>query len=86
MKIREHAESATKAVSAVLGTTLPEDQAKRVADEIERVVINAVLEERQRFSSVAKECCSPDLDTAHKIARQIQHDNEALIANLSGLR
>ncbi len=86
MQIREHAESAAKAVSGVLGTTLSEDQAKRVADEIERAVINAVLEERQRCTGVAKQCCSPDLDMAHKIAKQIEHDNEVLIANLSGMR
>jgi hypothetical protein len=86
MELRDYAENAARSVYEILGAAPTEDQAKQVADALERAAIEIVLEERKRFESVAKECCSPDLDVAHKIAEQVRRDNAALVANLSALR
>jgi hypothetical protein len=86
MELRTYAENAARSVYEILGAAPTQDQAKRVADALERAAIEIVLEERKRFETVAQECCSPDLDTAHKIAAQVRRDNAALIANLSALR
>jgi hypothetical protein len=86
MELRDRAESAARSVYEILEAAPTEDQAKRVADALERAAIEIVLEERKRFETVARECCSPDLDTAHKIAQQVRQDDAALIANLSALR
>lgn len=70
----------------MLGLAPDEEQSKGVLEIIEQAVINAMLEEGERCSNVARVCCSPDLDRAHKIAEQIRRQNQALIANLSSLR
>ena len=86
MNITERAESAAKAAYAVLQVTPSEGQDRSVTDAIEQAIINAVLEESTRCTNVVLECCSPDLDTAHKVAQEIRRANQALIANLSSMR
>ena len=53
---------------------------------IERVVIDAMIEEGKRCASVARECGLADREVARKVAQEIRLSNEALIANLSSLR
>jgi hypothetical protein len=86
VNISERAESASKAVFAVLRVTPSEDQSKEVDRIIEQAVINAMLEQAERCSNLAMECCSADLDLAHKVAEQMRHEYEALVANLSSMR
>jgi hypothetical protein len=86
MELRDRAESAARSVYEILEAAPTKDQAKRVADALERAAIEIVLAERERCAGVVRECCSPDLDTAHKIAEQVRRDDAALIANLSALR
>ncbi|NIO40486.1 MAG: hypothetical protein GTO41_10045, partial [Burkholderiales bacterium] len=59
---------------------------EQVADVIERAVIDAVLEDGELCTRVAKECCAADQDLAHKISEEIRRAQTALIANLSSLR
>jgi hypothetical protein len=86
MNMRERASRAADNVCQLLGAAPNEEQGKGIADAIEREIIEAVLEESQRCASVAHECCSPDLDTAHKIRKEIESAQTALVANLSSLR
>ncbi len=86
MKFRERAERAGAAVGAALQMTPDAEQAKAVADAIEREIIEAVMEESERCIKVSHKCCPPDLDIAHKIADEIKRAHTALIANLSSLR
>ena len=86
MSFRNRAERAADAVGELLETGPDADQAKAIADAIEKEIIEAVLEESERCVKVAHTCCSPDLDKAHKIAEGIKRTHTALIANLSSLR
>lgn len=86
MNLRERAESVAAGVFETLAASPTEDQAKKVVELIEQVIIKALLEEGKRCSHVARECCSADQDMAHKVAREIRLSNQALIANLSSMR
>ena len=86
MNMRERASRAAEKVCQLLGATADAELTKGVTDAIEREIIEAVLDESQRCASVAHECCSPDLDTAHKIREEIERAQTALVANLSSLR
>ncbi len=86
MNMRERASRAADGVCQLLAAAPDEKQAKGITDVIDREIIDAVLEESQRCVSVVKECCSPDLDSAHKIRQGIERSKTALIANLSSLR
>ncbi len=86
MSFREQADKATQAAAAALGTTLTPDQAKAVADVIERAIIDSYRDAAARCAKVASECCAEDRDLTHKVADQIKRANTALIANLSSLR
>jgi len=43
-------------------------------------------EARAGCTDVVRVCCSADEDLAHKIADELRHKEQALIANLSSLR
>ena len=86
MSFRNRAEYAAGVISGLLETSPKADQAKAIADAIEKEIIEAVLDESERCVKVAHTCCSPDLDRAHKIAEGIKRTHTAMIANLSSLR
>jgi len=86
MDLRERAEKAVQDVCASISVTLDEEQAKRVSDVIEKALIDLMREAAKHHSVVVQDCCSADRDMAHKIADGIRQANDALIANLQGLR
>ncbi len=86
MTIRSNAEKAASEVLASLVASPSDDQTKQTVQTIERAIIEAILEEQERFVRVASICCDPDTDKAHKIAEEVALHKEALIANLSGMR
>jgi glycerol-3-phosphate dehydrogenase len=86
MTLRQRAEKAAEAVCQVLDVSPTSGQAKKLAETIEQVVIDAVLKEQERCAAVAMKCCSADRDMAHKIAAEMRQAHIALIANLSGMR
>ena len=86
MTIRSTAEKAANEVFSSLEATPSEDQAKQAIQAIERAVIEAILEEQERFVGVARQCCEADTDKARKIAQEITRHKDVLIANLSGMR
>lgn len=86
MNFRKRAERAAEVIGSLLKASPDAAQAKAVADTIEREIIEAVLAESERCVKVARTCCAPDLDKAHKIAEEIKRTHTALIANLSSLR
>ena len=86
MTFRSRSEAAAKAVFAALKTTPSDDQMNAVTKVIERAVIDTAAEANQRCAALAKKCCSPDRDLAHKIAKEIEQSHVALIANLSAMR
>ena len=86
MKISERAENAAKAIYAVLQVSPTPEQSRQVQRVLEQAIVNAMLEEAERCSNTAVECCSADLDIAHKITEGIRRANQVLMANLSSLR
>lgn len=80
------AEEATKGINELLIEPLTDEQAKQVANIIEKTVIKAMLEGQHGAVDAALLCPEADQDTAHKIATAIRQRNDALIANLSSFR
>ncbi len=83
--LRERADAATKEVQDILGVTA-DTHPKEIADALERTIINALLEERQRCADVALKCCEDDKKKGEMIAEEINRINTALVANLSSMR
>ncbi|MCH7936504.1 MAG: hypothetical protein IH994_05350 [Proteobacteria bacterium] len=83
--LRERAEAATKEVQEILGVSA-DTHPKEIADAVERTIINALLEERQRCADVALKCCGDDRKKGQTIAEEINRINTALVANLSAMR
>ncbi len=83
--LRERADAATKEVQDILGVSA-DTHPKEIADALERTIINALLEERQRCADVALKCCGDDRIKGQTIAEEINRANAALVANLSALR
>ena len=86
MNLSERTESLVTELYAILGTTPGEEEGRRVRQTVERAIIEVVLAEQERCTKVARECCSPDRDMAHKISREMHQTRDALIANLSAMR
>ncbi len=86
MSFSELADNAAKSITEILEASPSEDQAKNSTQAIEEAIIKAVLDERSRCATVARDVCSPDQDMAHKISAEIKRANAALIANLSSMR
>lgn len=57
-----------------------------VSPIVEKALIAAMQDARERCIDVVHGCCSEDQDLAHKIAREIEQKEIALIANLSSMR
>lgn len=86
MTFRTRADSTAKAVADRLQANADDEQMKAVADLIEQAIIESYQDAADRCATVAKDCCSADMDMAHKVAAEIRRANTALIANLSSLR
>ena len=86
MDLRARAVSAVEEACAVLGESLNEEQTAKVAKVIERALIDTLREAAKQSTSAAVNCCSHDEDMAHKISREIDRTNTAIISNLSSLR
>lgn len=86
MNISENANSTAGAVCALLEIEPDEERLRAVSRLIERSIIQAVLNEAERYTHVVLNCCSADLDMAHKLNSEIRASNQALMANLSSMR
>lgn len=86
MTIAERAQHTATALLSVLQATPSDEQREELLRLLEHAFVNCVLEEGERCTHVVMQCCSADLDLAHKTAETIRRNNEALVANLSSLR
>lgn len=86
MNISENARSTASAVSAIFGVDADEETLRKASQLIERSIINAILNESERYNHVILNCCSADLDLAHKLNEEIRASNKALMANLESMR
>ncbi|MDH3335051.1 MAG: hypothetical protein OEL50_00275 [Rhodospirillaceae bacterium] len=83
--LRERACEATKRINTILGI-VDESHDKEVAQAVEKAIIDALLEERERCATVAFECCAEDKDKAHKVADEVRRIRNALVTNLTSMR
>lgn len=86
MEFRKRAQNAAKNLFGILQAAPSAKLEAQVVKVIEQAMIDTLLEESERCTKVAKECCSADKDLAHKIGERIQQTQTALIANLSSMR
>ena len=84
MSISELADSAAKEIVTSLGGG--EDDTKNASQIIEKALISVMKDMRSQYVDVVNVCCSADQDLAHKISRELQNKETALIANLSSMR
>ncbi len=85
MNLRERAEQTAKDVLGILGTS-ENDHPKEVADAIEKAIIKALVNERERCADVAMVCCADDGDRAKRVADEIRRVRSVLITNLESMR
>ena len=86
MNLNERTESLVADLCAILGATPNEEESRKVRKAVEQAIIDVVLAEQERCAGVAKDCCSPDQDMAHKISTEMRQSKDVLIANLSAMR
>ncbi len=86
MEFRERAQEAAKDLFGILQAAPSAELETQVVKVIEQTMIDTLLEEGERCTKVAMQCCSADKDLAHKISERIQQTQAALIANLSSMR
>ena len=83
--LRERAESTARELQDILGIT-DDSHSKEVADAIEKSIIKALVDERQRCAEVAKKYCADDADKGSAISDEISRVRSVLITNLSAMR
>ena len=86
MNLSERTESLFAEMCAILGATPNEEEGRNVRRAVEQAIIDVVLAEQERCAGVARTCCTPDRDMAHRITTEMRQTREALIANLSAMR
>ncbi len=86
MNLNQRTESLVAEMCAILGATPNQEESRDVRRVVERAIIDVVLAEQERCAGVARICCSPDRDMAHKIAKEMRQTKDVLIANLSAMR
>lgn len=84
--LRERAEETKRKVQEILDVSCAGHD-EEVVRAIEKTIIEALLEERERCASVAYDhVCAEDRDRAHKVSDEIRRIRNALAANLGSLR
>jgi hypothetical protein len=84
--LRDRAEETMLKIQKILDISCAgHDQ--EVVKAIEKALIEALLEERERCAVIAfKHSCAEDRDQAHKLAEEIKKVRTALVTNLESMR
>jgi hypothetical protein len=86
MSISERTDGAARAICAVLQIEPSDEQMRSVREIIDQAMVNVMREAGESATRAVMECCSADLDIAHKVAAEIKRRQGALVANLSSMR
>ena len=86
MNMRERANQAARSVCEALSVDANAKQFDVVVGIVEQAIIDAILEATRQSGEAVMECCSPDLDMAHKVSEEIRRRQGALVTNLKSLR
>ena len=84
--MNKRTEKAVQDASEIIGAPLSEGQREALSKVVEGVVIDAMRECAASCRQAVHDCCSHDLDMAHKVAKEVEQAHSALVANLSSLR
>ena len=83
--LRERAETTARELQEILGVS-DDSHSAEVADAIEKSIIKALIDERNRCATVAKQYCADDADKGNAISDEISRVRSVLITNLSAMR
>ncbi len=86
MDIKDRAEITARAVCELLNQRASKKLRNQVTDIIEDALLNAVLDDGERYTELIMQHCGADRDLAYKIAEDIRRAQTALITNLSSMR
>ena len=83
--LRERAEITASEIQDILGVA-HETQSQEIADAIEKSIIKALVDERQRCAGIAKDYFNDDAEKAKQLSDQIGRVRSVLITNLTAMR
>jgi len=83
--LRERAEITASEIQKIMGVTF-EGNPSEIADAIEKSIIKALVDERQRCADVAKNYLNDDEEKAKLLSDEIARVRSVLITNLSAMR
>jgi len=86
MDFRERAEITARAVCEVLRAKASAKAHRQITEIIEGAMLDAVLEDGERYMKLVTRHCAADRDLAHKITEGIRQAQTALVTNLSSMR
>ena len=83
--LRERAEITAGEIQDILGVTYG-THSQEIVDAIEKSIINALVEERQRCAKIAKDYFNDNEEKAKQLSDQIGRVRSVLITNLTAMR
>jgi len=83
--LRERAESTATELQNILGVS-DDSHSSEVADAIEEAIIKALIDERNRCATVARDYFGDDAENAKKLHDEISRVRSVLITNLTAMR
>ncbi len=86
MDFKERAHISARAICEILKVNVDDDTRQRVAEIVEGSMLDAVLENGERYTQLIMRHCAADRDLAHKITEDIRRTQSALVTNLSSMR
>jgi hypothetical protein len=86
MDLNDRTQQAVRDAGKAMGLTLSADQHKALTKVMEGLAVDVMRACAASCGHAARACCSEDEDMAHKIAREMERAQQALVANLSSLR
>jgi len=86
MDFKERAEITARAVCEILRAKVSAKAHRQITEIIEGAMLDAVLEDGERYTKLVIRHCAADRDLTHKITEDIRRAQTALVTNLSSMR
>ncbi len=86
MPLQSISDNAVAQICEAVSTPMSDDERARVAKIVEQAVVDSAVSMSQRCVTVVNTHAEHETDLAHKIAKKLEQEETALVANLMGLR
>ncbi len=86
MDFKERADISARAICEILQVDVNENTRRQVAEIVEGSMLDAVLEDGERYTKLVMHHCAADRDLAYKITEDIRRAQTALVTNLTSMR